>query len=317
MQTIPGGIFILFFKASLGRVRARLIASFCFSAFVIWISFPTAVLADGPTATATPVAAQTSQANTNTNASDSSAGKTISSAPVVTATPAPAQNATTTLANATPDSKSTDASTTTSSAKETKSAVSSPTSTSSPTQNSNQNKIQTTATSVASPSPQPTQTAAKTSAPISTQNEVANPKRDAVPDPYITFDGVTYRFLSDCTGFSNCTQSTTPIQAAVNYFAQNSSVIAANDRTIFVDGGTYKENISINGINALAVRGSVNGARSVIDGSVTIANSVGINLLQFTVTRGIQVAASKDVTLSNVVAQNSGGNPALSISKSN
>lgn len=64
-----------------------------------------------------------------------------------------------------------------------------------------------------------------------------------VPDPYIVRSGVTYRFLpvGGCAAFPgdpNCTESATPIQAAIDF--------SANGETIFVDPGTYVEQLVIN-----------------------------------------------------------------------
>src|SRR5215216_767185 len=57
----------------------------------------------------------------------------------------------------------------------------------------------------------------------------------ATGDPYIIRSGVTHRFLADCTGqpinaTNTCTQSSTPIQAAINF--------ALAGETIVVEAGT-------------------------------------------------------------------------------
>lgn len=64
----------------------------------------------------------------------------------------------------------------------------------------------------------------------------------SIPDPYIIRSGVTYRFLAvgGCAAFPadpNCTESTTPIQAAIDF--------SINGETIFVDPGTYVEQLNI------------------------------------------------------------------------
>lgn len=64
-----------------------------------------------------------------------------------------------------------------------------------------------------------------------------------VPDPYIVRGGVTYRFLpaGGCAAFPgdpNCTESATPIQSAINF--------SLDGETIFVDPGTYVEQLNIN-----------------------------------------------------------------------
>ncbi|MBI3740473.1 MAG: hypothetical protein HY257_01790 [Chloroflexi bacterium] len=155
----------------------------------------------------------------------------------------------------------------------------------------------TTLTSVSAPASAASTTTASNSASSSSS---ANTTANAAPDPYLLFNGTTYRFLSDCGIFSNCTKSATPIQAAINFFAQNAATIVANDRAVFVDGGTYRENISINGLSNFSLRGSANGSRSVIDGSVTIANSIGINLSAFTVQQGVAVSKSQNVAVTSV-----------------
>jgi nitrous oxidase accessory protein NosD len=64
-----------------------------------------------------------------------------------------------------------------------------------------------------------------------------------VSDPYIIRSGVTYRFLAigGCTAFPgdpNCTESSTPIQTAINF--------SVNGETVFVDPGIYVEQLEIN-----------------------------------------------------------------------
>ncbi len=63
-----------------------------------------------------------------------------------------------------------------------------------------------------------------------------------VPDPYIVRSGVTYRFLpvGGCAAFPgdpNCTESATPIQTAIDF--------SVNGETVFVDPGTYVEQLEI------------------------------------------------------------------------
>ncbi len=38
-------------------------------------------------------------------------------------------------------------------------------------------------------------------------------------DPYFKVGTITYRFMEDCTGYENCTTTTTPIQAAMDAIA--------------------------------------------------------------------------------------------------
>ena len=84
----------------------------------------------------------------------------------------------------------------------------------------------------------------------------------AAPDPYFIAGGITYRFLpsGQCTikGYwdlfgvdivpnNKCFESTTPIQAAINYVGAYGIVPA--DKKIYVEGGTYiyNENVTIDG----------------------------------------------------------------------
>lgn len=64
----------------------------------------------------------------------------------------------------------------------------------------------------------------------------------SVPDPYIIRGGVTYRFLAvgGCAAFPgdpNCTESAAPIQTAIDF--------SVNGETVFVDPGTYVEQLEI------------------------------------------------------------------------
>ena len=218
--------------------------------------------------------------------------------------------------------------------------------------------VSTTAASI-SPAPAPITNVEPVSAPkptaVPTLSITATPVAPAVlsPDPYITFGGTTTRFLTDCTGQSNCFSSATPIQSAIDFVFSHIAQIPAADRTIFVDGGAFNENVSVNAINTLALRGGADGKVSTINGSVSIANSAAILFEQFTVngsvlvdnsrsvsvstvvansvsvaksdtvtiqnatvTNGIQVADSRNVTVQNSAASNSPGTPAISIARS-
>jgi hypothetical protein len=57
-------------------------------------------------------------------------------------------------------------------------------------------------------------------------------------DPIIERGGITYSFLTNCGSVANCTQSTTPVSAAVAF--------AEAGETIKIAAGTYNEDISIN-----------------------------------------------------------------------
>lgn len=61
-------------------------------------------------------------------------------------------------------------------------------------------------------------------------------------DPYFTRLGITYYYLTDCTGYSNCTVSPNPIQAAIDDVDANG---LPDDGTIYVLAGIYEENLVI------------------------------------------------------------------------
>lgn len=87
----------------------------------------------------------------------------------------------------------------------------------------------------------------------------------SVPDPYFTRGGVTYRYLTDCTGYlTNCTVSTNPIQAAIDDVTANG---LPDDGTIYVEKGTYEENLTIS-VDDLTLYG---------DPGNTTASGAGLN----------------------------------------
>ncbi|HEX5836419.1 MAG TPA: hypothetical protein VFY26_01220, partial [Anaerolineales bacterium] len=101
-------------------------------------------------------------------------------------------------------------------------------------------------------------------------------------DPYIVRSGVTHRFLTDCTGqpidaFNTCTESSTPIQAAIDF--------AVPYETVNVLPGTYAEQLVINTANLtlLGLPGdtSVAGAAwnaPVLDGATIAGTTTGITI---------------------------------------
>ncbi|MHB8778062.1 MAG: right-handed parallel beta-helix repeat-containing protein [Anaerolineales bacterium] len=87
----------------------------------------------------------------------------------------------------------------------------------------------------------------------------------AAPDPYIVRAGVTHRFLTSCTGqpvdaTNTCTESSTPIQAAINF--------AIAGETVYVEAGTYLEGRIVIDKNLTIVGDSAN--KPVIQPNVDI-----------------------------------------------
>ncbi len=136
----------------------------------------------------------------------------------------------------------------------------------------------------------------------------------AVPDPYFTSGGKTYRFVGvgACAGQTNCTESTTPIQAALDSAAKNKP----DDGAVYVEGGTYKENVTLQNLSSITVRGAANNSTSTIAGRVSILNSLSIWFMQFTVSNGIVVDNSQNVTVSDVKVTNAGGEPGIKVTNS-
>ncbi|CAG1013498.1 hypothetical protein ANAEL_04719 [Anaerolineales bacterium] len=99
-------------------------------------------------------------------------------------------------------------------------------------------------------------------------------------DPRYTLSGTTYYFMpiGGCGALTNCTESATPIQAAIN--ALSGAGGTPDDGTIYIDAGTYAENVTIDG-NAWGGGGStpasltLNGAGSattILDGRLSVTN---------------------------------------------
>jgi len=167
----------------------------------------------------------------------------------------------------------------------------------------------------------------------------------AAPDPYfnITTGGVTttYRFFpgaTDCAdrGYvANCFDNTaTPIQDAIDFLVTLDST--PDDGAIYVNAGTYNENVTIDGskwtalgdLSLISYYGpTINGTLNVfnlpnsfmLDGFFTINNKVSLsadgNIEVYNVTLnggsnkgGLNIHSGGDVTLYNVISAFSGGN---------
>jgi len=120
-----------------------------------------------------------------------------------------------------------------------------------------------------------------------------------IPDPYFFVGGVKHSYLpsgGDCQGQANCAVSTTPIQDAINAI---SGGLTPDDDTIYIEGGSYGENIALANIDYdLTIIGSANGSASILDGAIYIGNSSGnINLQQITFNAGLSIILADSVTL--------------------
>lgn len=149
-------------------------------------------------------------------------------------------------------------------------------------------------------------------------------------DPRLTLSGTTYYFmpLGGCGALANCTESATPIQAAIN--ALSGAGGTPDDGTIYIDAGTYAENVTIDG-NAWSGGGStpasltLNGAGSattILDGWLRVTN---MNVFTFSGlaiidndtsgnTTYLDVSNDGDLNLSDVSVTNNAGDGAALIS---
>ena len=112
-------------------------------------------------------------------------------------------------------------------------------------------------------------------------------------DPYFIVAGVTYRFLAGagaCAAYplDICFDSViSPIGSAINYIQTNGTI--PTDGKIYVEAGTYTENVTINGANPnlSTLKGliGVDGlALTTINGTVSITNTLtGFTLSGFTI----------------------------------
>ncbi len=118
-----------------------------------------------------------------------------------------------------------------------------------------------------------------------------------VPDPYFFVNGDKHSFLpagGDCTGAANCQVSTTPIQDALNAV---SGGLTPDDNTIYIEGGIYEEDVTINEMSDLALQGAADGNPSALSGSVSVINSISITLRDFVFEGIVQVSDSTNVSI--------------------
>ena len=124
-----------------------------------------------------------------------------------------------------------------------------------------------------------------------------DPDSIIVPDPYFYVNGDKHSFLPEggnCSGVVNCQVSTTPIQDALNAV---SGGLTPDDQTIYIEGGIYLEDITINEMEDFTLQGAADGNPSTLAGVVSIVDSLNITLRDMIFAEYIQINGSKDVTI--------------------
>ncbi|MBI4786894.1 MAG: right-handed parallel beta-helix repeat-containing protein, partial [Chloroflexi bacterium] len=150
-------------------------------------------------------------------------------------------------------------------------------------------------------------TPAKTTNPITaTRPATVTAKTNDLPDPQFCPAGVIM-------GDPNCG----PVRSTIG-----DAILDVNGRagTIWIEGGTFSETVTINNMRDLTLRGGVSSGPSTsttfIDGLVSIINSFNISLFNLTANKGIAVDNTAGLNLSQVTVTNSTGAPGLAISNS-
>jgi hypothetical protein len=156
-----------------------------------------------------------------------------------------------------------------------------------------------------------------------TESVIPDPEASVVadPDPFYTFDGVTYRFSSGATycadnypGDPNCSEGlTTPFQDAITDLSgRGLPVDGSGAVTVNVEDGVYTETVNINGatwssIPSLTIQ-SLNGSASTTVQGMTIQNMLDFFLQGFTITDGVLVSGNiGTISLGDIVASNTAG----------
>ncbi len=132
----------------------------------------------------------------------------------------------------------------------------------------------------------------------------------AAPDPYFTVGGTTYGYTSgaSCASFVNVCNSglSAPIQTAINALAGMNAT--PDDNTIYVEAGTYNEDVVIDGyswnVGNLYLRGAGSGS-TVINGSLDAYLPNAFGMSGFTFNDWVYVEADGDVNVSDVVVDGS------------
>jgi len=129
------------------------------------------------------------------------------------------------------------------------------------------------------------------------QKSSINNPQSVVPDPYFFINGDKHSFLpegGDCAGAANCQVSTTPIQDALNAV---SGGLTPDDQTLYIEGGIYTEDVTINEMSDLTLQGAADNHPSTLAGSVSVSASLNITLRNFIFGEVIQISDSADVTI--------------------
>jgi len=119
----------------------------------------------------------------------------------------------------------------------------------------------------------------------------------SVPDPYFYVDGDKHSFLpegGDCADATNCQVSTTPIQDALDAV---SGGLTPDGNTIYIEGGIYEEDFSINNLSDLTLQGAADDSPSILAGVVSVVDSFNIALRDLIFGEVILVRDSTDVTI--------------------
>ncbi len=100
------------------------------------------------------------------------------------------------------------------------------------------------------------------------------------PDPWIVRGDITYRFLADCSAypddaFNDCTESTTPVQAAINF--------ANPGETVYLGAGTFIEEIDITKDLVLqGMAGTIIQSPAIIDSDFTVSGTARKSIISVT-----------------------------------
>ncbi len=129
-------------------------------------------------------------------------------------------------------------------------------------------------------------------------------------DPYFTREGTVYSFTTtDCDPLTPGDQPCSdPIQAALDNIRDHGM---PDDLTLYVQGGSYSDNLLIDGSTfvdqskPLTISGSVDGSDSVLNGTVAISNfSTAVTLDNINLTRPITITDISSLTLRGTEADN-------------
>ena len=146
----------------------------------------------------------------------------------------------------------------------------------------------------------------------------------AVPDPYFTVSGTLYQFsAADCDpGTSGNQPCASPLQAAIDYLSSMNAT--PDDGTIYVESGTYNENLKIDGAGWTSTPGNLtlaglNGSSATtVNGDLEVTNLTNSFTLQgFTFSGTVYIEANGGVDVNDVVVKNSSAFVSLEIYSNN